>query len=306
MAIPLAQLETWSHQGAITTAKLTHESIRSALSADTSPLKDRITNKSVVIYLQGSYVNDTNIRGDSDVDVIVELTSTFSHDPTSLYETEKIAHQNAYPNATYLWSHFRNDVITALEKYYTKNLVNTNGNKSIKLLPASGRLIADVVPVITHRKYIYFTDKDDYTSENGVKFYHKTTGKEIINFPKHHYDNGVAKHSEKTPKMFKPVVRVFKNLRSFLIEKKLIDKDLAPSYFLQSLIYNVPDENFVNSLDTSVYNVLKHLYQNPIDAFVCQNEQHNLFGDTQEQWNLTNASNFIKEAVKLWDNWGKL
>jgi tRNA nucleotidyltransferase (CCA-adding enzyme) len=80
MGIPESQLQTWSHQGAVTTAKTTHESIRNALAANTSPIRD----KSYEVYLQGSYKNTTNIRGDSDVDVVAQLNSTFQDDLSAL------------------------------------------------------------------------------------------------------------------------------------------------------------------------------------------------------------------------------
>ena len=41
-----------------------------------------------VSYLQGSYRNDTNIRGDSDVDLVLELNSVFKHDASVLSEYE--------------------------------------------------------------------------------------------------------------------------------------------------------------------------------------------------------------------------
>ena len=74
MPIPESQLKTWSHRGAVRTAKQTHESIRKALEAYNWPSEAQYE-----VYLQGSYKNYTNIRGDSDVDVVVQLNSTFSH-----------------------------------------------------------------------------------------------------------------------------------------------------------------------------------------------------------------------------------
>jgi hypothetical protein len=67
MGIPESRLEVWSNQGAIATAKATHESIRKALNADTSPLKQKglVEGRDSEIYLQGSYKNTANIRGDS-------------------------------------------------------------------------------------------------------------------------------------------------------------------------------------------------------------------------------------------------
>jgi tRNA nucleotidyltransferase (CCA-adding enzyme) len=69
MVIPEKQLETWTNQGAVTSAQKAHESIRAALAAQTSPIKDM----NVDIFLQGSYRNFTNIYGDSDVDVVVKF-----------------------------------------------------------------------------------------------------------------------------------------------------------------------------------------------------------------------------------------
>ncbi len=86
MGIPESQLETWSHQGAISTAKATHESIRNALVANSSTVKD----KNFEIYLQGSYKNDTNIHGESDVDVVVQLNSTFHYDLSALPGNESL------------------------------------------------------------------------------------------------------------------------------------------------------------------------------------------------------------------------
>ncbi len=307
MAIPLSQLTTWSNQGATVSAKSTHESIRNALTHDQSPLKDRVSRGSVKIYLQGSYKNDTNIRADSDVDVVVELTTTFGHNAHELPYDQKNAHDQAYSSAVYDWKDLRSDVVTALTKYYGNASVDQNGNKSIKLLPSSGRLKADIVPVINYRKYDYFYGTDSHEVEEGVKLYHRTTNRSIVNFPEHHYQNGVRKNSDvRTGGRFKPTVRIFKNMRNYLIDNGKINSDIAPSYFLQSLIYNVPDEHFTGDHSSTTHAVLKHLWHELIlDQCVCQNHFHSLFGDTEEQWNQDNAVKTISAFVELWDNWNK-
>jgi tRNA nucleotidyltransferase (CCA-adding enzyme) len=73
------QLETWSHPGARTTAKSTADAIKNSLTGSW-----RLAGKNVEVYLQGSYKNDTNIRGDSDVDIVVQLNSTFMPDLSEL------------------------------------------------------------------------------------------------------------------------------------------------------------------------------------------------------------------------------
>lgn len=305
MSIPLSQLQTWSNQGATVTAKSTHESIRTALNHQDSPIKDRIASGSVKIYLQGSYKNDTNVRADSDVDVVVELTTTFGHNAHELPYDQKAAHDRAYSNAVYDWHDLRKDVVDALVSYYGARSVDSTGNKSIKLLPGSGRLKADIVPVIKYRNYDYFYGTDSHSSEEGVKFYHRTTNRAIVNYPEHHYQNGVAKNSDsRTGGRFKPTVRIFKNMRNHLLDTGVLADGMAPSYFLQSIIYNVPDEHFTGDHSQTVFAVLKHLWHEmSLDGCVCQNHLHSLFGDTEEQWNQQDAANTIKAFVELWDNW---
>jgi len=85
MPIPESQLVTWSRQGAITTSKQTHESIRSALAAFKWP-----GGVKYEVYLQGSYKNATNIFAESDVDLLVELTSAVRCGSTRLNERAQL------------------------------------------------------------------------------------------------------------------------------------------------------------------------------------------------------------------------
>ncbi|MEX1014599.1 MAG: nucleotidyltransferase [Candidatus Paceibacterota bacterium] len=304
MAIPNSQLETWAKQGATVTSKQTHESIRNALKYVDSPIKYLINSGSAEIYLQGSYKNHTNIRGDSDVDVVVELNTIFGHNSHKLSNDQQVIHSRTYTSATYKWEDFRSDVISALENYYGQKYVDCSGNKSIKLISNGSRLNADVVPVIKYRKYSHFKGDNDFHAERGIKLYHRTTGDSIINYPRHHYSNGNDKNSDsKTKGLFKPVVRVFKNMRSYLVSRGELNDGVAPSYFLEGLIYNVPNEKFIGNYSDIIFNVLKYLHENPIDDFYCQNEIHPLFGDEDQRWNEIDAKITINAFVQAWTNW---
>lgn len=232
MAIPEAQLQTWSHQGAVTTASNTNSAIHNALHAQNSPIRDRDFN----VYLQGSYKNDTNIRGDSDVDIVVQLNSTFEYDLSVLSEEEKRLFGQSYPtSATYLWRNFRDDTLRALIAYFGAQNV-TEGNKSLKVKGGSGRLRADVIACLQYRKYLRFRSLQVQPYIEGIVFYTIREGRQIINFPRPHYDNGVDKHSpQRTNGWYKPTVRLFKNARTYLIDRNVISEDLAPSYFLECL-----------------------------------------------------------------------
>ena len=69
MPISESTLSRWSHHQAGTAFKQAHVPIRLALSAYKWPSEVKFE-----VFLQGSYKNDTNLGGDSDVDVVVRLS----------------------------------------------------------------------------------------------------------------------------------------------------------------------------------------------------------------------------------------
>jgi hypothetical protein len=223
MPIPESQLETWSHQGATVTSSNTYRSIQTVLAAASSP----ISNKSYEVYLQGSYKNDTNIRGDSDVDVVVQLNATFGYDLSGLDAEQRGYFATSYPtNATYLFQNFRADVLRSLRQYYGQAAVS-EGSKSLKLVAAPGRLAADIIPAIQHRKYNYFYGINGESHVEGIKLW-TTNNLEVVNFPKDHYKNGVAKHAtNRTNGWYKPTVRMFKNARTHLVDHGLLHDSVA-------------------------------------------------------------------------------
>ena len=95
-------------------------------------------------YLQGSYQNDTNIRGNSDVDVVLELTSAFHHDKSALSQQQQASLASSFRDASYDWNDFRRETLKAMEAGFGKRMV-AQGNKSIKLKADPPRLAADVV-----------------------------------------------------------------------------------------------------------------------------------------------------------------
>ena len=70
MPIPETTLARWSHHQAATAFKQAHVPIREALAAHKG-----LSQFKYEVFLQGSYKNDTNLGGDSDVDVVVRLST---------------------------------------------------------------------------------------------------------------------------------------------------------------------------------------------------------------------------------------
>ena len=291
MAIPESQLSKWADHGAQETAKRTHEAIRRVLAAHTWP-----SGMTYDIYLQGSYRNDTNIRGDSDVDLVLELTSAVR------YETDLLSphdHQRlvaTFSPAPHDWNDFRREVFRALEVRIGEELVS-QGNKSIKLKADPPRLAADVVACMSHRRY---TNIHSYVE--GMTLWALRDKRWVVNFPKVHYKNGADK-SGRTWDRYKRTVRMFKNARNYLESQGKITANLAPSYFLECLVYNAPDSAFQSGFQETYCAIVNWMVSADFTKLACPNGQQYLFGTSAEQWNISDAKTLADRFVNLWNNW---
>jgi hypothetical protein len=144
-----------------------------------------------------------------------------------------------------------------------------------------------------------------YDSEyvKGICFWNGK-GKQIANFPKQHSTNLTTKHKA-TAKWFKPMARVLKNLRSRMVADGLIKPGDAPSYYIEGLLYNVPNYILGSSYQDCLVNTLNWYLQEAKKAdLVCANEQYYLLRDGHLTcWNQSNCDAFIDAAVRLWNEW---
>ncbi len=297
MAIPENQLVIWSHQGSITQSSATYQTIKTALESQKALYKDR----SFEIFLQGSYGNDTNIYGESDVDIVIQLNGTFEYDFGELNEGDKNLFNQAYSNSDYGLNNFNSEVQTRIKKEYTTDV--TIGNKSIKIAANGNRRATDVVPVIQYRKYTYFKGINNNTFIQGIKLL-TSSGQKIINYPKLHSQNCTLKH-QRTNSNFKPVVRIFKNIRQKLVAENAITKAEAPSYFIEGLLYNAPDNLFTGNYSNMVLNILNWLYSTTDKSkLICPNGQYYLiFDGSSVCWNNKDCQKFINATINLWNDW---
>lgn len=289
MSISENQLEIWSHQGGTDGAQITHQAIRRAL--EKHVWRDGVTYNP---YLQGSYANHTNTYGNSDVDLVVELTSTFYNDLTEAQKSYL-----GFTKATYSLDDFRTDVIAALTDYFGSQYVDTSGGKSVKVLPNSNRLKGDVVVAATYKHY----DGTRLIAE-GIVFWNTKTGAKIINYPKLHLDNGATKNAN-TSQQYKPAVRMFKNARKRIYENKPLLADRFPSYYVECLLYNVQNSKFSTSRQDTYCNVVNWLnseLNTNSSRFMCQNGLIQLFGNDSTQWNVADAKLLVSELISLWNS----
>lgn len=294
VAIPEAQLKIWSRQGSITQSKATYASIRNALQSAGAGY----AGKDYQIFLQGSYANSTNIYRESDVDVAIRLDSTLCHGLEDLSEAEKQAHAAAFPVATYSYGQFKQDVIAVLRAHFGNAV--TVGNKAIKIAGNGGRRDADVVVAIQFRRYNRFTSVFNPDYVEGICLF-DAAGNQIVNYPKQHAANCTAKH-QATSNRFKPLARVLKNMKVRMVDDGMIGAGVAPSYFIEGLLYNVPDNLFVTSRVNSFVNTLNYLLKADRSKFVCANEQYYLLRDTPVTWSSADCDQFLGALQNFWGN----
>lgn len=294
MAIPEPQLVTWSHQGSIVQSSSTCATIRRALeSTDT-----RYAGKSYETFLQGSYCNDTNIYAESDVDVVICLDSVYYYDITGLTAAEQTAFNAALVPGTYPYATYKADVVAALVKSFGTDV--KPGNNAVKIKANGNRRSADVAVAAEFRRYYSALWVPQY--ERGICFFNDS-GNRIANYPKHHSANCTEKHRD-TNGWFKPMVRILKNMRSRLVDEGSIEEGSAPSYFIEGLLYNVPNDKFGVSYGDTFVAAINWIFQADRSTFVCANKLHYLVRDSVATcWAIEDCNKFLDALAALWNEW---
>lgn len=293
MPISESQLETWSHLGSVQQSKNTYQSMRTALEDS----KAAYAAKDYEIFLQGSYGNDTNIRGDSDVDTVIRLDSIMNSDVSDLPADQQASYHKAHNKAAYTFSEFRTGVFNRLSDAFGAADV-TPGNKAVKIRANGSRRSGDVVACYQFRRYTRFINENNQEYVLGVTFPTNSSG-QIRNYPKQHSDNCTAKHKA-TNNWFKPMVRILKNMRSKLVDDGKIAKDTAPSYYVEGMMWNVPNDKFGGNYQDTFCNCIDWLVQTDRTKLKCAHEQHALLGTSNVQWPTNNCDTFLSAVIKLW------
>lgn len=173
------------------------------------------------------------------------------------------------------------------------------GNKAVFIKGNGTRRDADVLVCAKLRRYYAFPAYGDPLFVDGICFF-LPDGTRIENFPEKHSENCSQKHQD-TRQWFKHTVRIFKNLRNTMIQKQIIEDGLAPSYFIEGMLYNVPQDRYGGSEQLNFMDVLNWLLAADRDKFVCANEQFKLLGDGHVTWPAANCTRFLN-ALKAYND----
>ena len=280
MAIPETTLSGWSHHRSGTAPAQAKVAIRRALDNYRWPQEARYK-----VFLQGSYQNGTNLRGDSDVDVVIQLATRIRPKVAALGPAE-LESNGSHRFLLERWQAFRQHALRAMRAEFEGSV--TTGRKSLKV--AQGRIPANADVVVT-LKY-----------EDGLAIYLPDERRWVVSHPQRHHQRGMRKERA-TGNRFKRTVRMFKAARNRLVNDSSINERVASSYFIECLLYNVPDRLFSQQLSATYVDILQWLGSAQIRGFKTQSGCMELFGTRPEQWTIDGARRFTAALQQLWDSW---
>ena len=291
-----SQLDIWASQGPSVQFTDTYKGVRDSLLDKGAPYPLADTE----VFLQGSYKNDTNVYGDSDVDIVLCHTGAYYSDLSRLSAEDRRAYETAAGGtATYGYPDFKRAATAHVTRLYN----NVSARKKALYIPGgnSGRRNADVLVASQFRRYYEFKSWQNQRYEEGVSFF-PAGGSMIENFPKQHFNNCATKHHN-TKSYFKPMVRIFKSMRNTIMKKGLLGDRVAPSYFIEGMLYNVPDDQFGDSYQQTWINCFNHIVTADREKLVCANYMHWLVRDgSPTSWSVANFNTFMSTLKNYWES----
>jgi hypothetical protein len=250
-----------------------------------APFQELLLKNNIKVYGKGSYTNNTNVRLDSDVDIVVERTDSFNW--------AGIEPKLATYTGPWTRSLFREEVLKALQLEYGYSLVDQSGNIAYHIEKTDYTVNTDIVPCSSYRLY---TDNDIFYKGTYIE---GKDGKVTINYPKLQYENEVFKN-EQTHGFYKNTVRVLKNIENYMVDNFILS-DPIPSYFIESLAFNVSNAAYFTATENWTYTERVSNVRTLLDIDSAMQLMQNykepnlikpLFGTEQLKWNEVTALNF--------------
>jgi hypothetical protein len=162
----------------------------------------------------------------------------------------------------------------------------------------NGRRNADILVCQQLLRYTSY-ELGNIRFHEGVAFF--SGGNRIDNFPKQHSANLTSKH-QATKGNFKPMVRVFKNMRNTMIEKGLLAEGVAPSYFIEGMLWNVPDDKFIGDYQDMWVACFNWVVTADETKLACANDLYWLIRENSPVcWPSANFHTFTGALKKYWE-----
>jgi hypothetical protein len=291
------KLQRWTNSGTANQeeARDTHREIRDELSEGS--LQGVSESLEFTTYLQGSYRNTTMVYDSGDVDILVIRTDTYHADFSEAPATSTKVAPTRNPRQMFE-EHAEGVYRTLQAQYGTRNVEREE--KAIDVETDDLPLGADVVPCLQYRR---FWSRHPGNHMKGIVFW-ADDGAKIVNFPQRHRIMG-ERFNKWCDGNYKATIRLFKNFRNALVERGTVDKEVAPSYFIECLLSNVEVTNIAeDDIRERVEGILHELESDAEDEFPEYTVQHGmqpLFGERTTQWDAAKAQEFIEASHTLYN-----
>ena len=194
-------------------------------------------NTDLKLLVQGSYANNTNVRGESDVDIAVIQLNTFN----TLYRSGVTDANYGFTSSSCDFLDYKTEIHKALVLKFGTEGVEWK-NKCIHVQGNSYRVNTDTVPARRYRNYSkdYNNDRDNFIGGIYIK---TDKGEIIINYPEQHIANGREKNVSSNL-YYKKHVRIIKRIRYLMIDDGVASASKVNSFMLESLLWNIPDYKY--------------------------------------------------------------
>ena len=278
-----------------------------AVMVNANPLIDP---EQVEIYIHGSYANNLNIFFPSNLEIVVELKKTLEFDPDDALEQGYKIHGNYFVDLGLEFgvADFRAQLFAILEHQLGSKCYESE--KTIVVL--SHKHLKHNIEITPCFSFKYINEASDKIFP-GVVLHDASVGGDIVTFPRLHESNGHSKDLA-TDDNFKPIVRMFKTLS--MIGEREFDFPLTRGYFIQCLLFNVPNNLFMvrdgllnqliddpgYALNQIFLKVINYLDNCNMENFMCQNTVWRLFGNAAEFWDIASAKTFVKNMQKMYNH----
>ncbi len=254
---------------------------------------DKLKAKSIEVFAQGSYANNTNVRLNSDIDINVRYTGAFYYDLPKGKEKKDFGLNSP---SKYSYNEFKDDVEKALISKFGYSRIDRR-DKCINIEQNSYIVETDVVPTWNFRRY-----KTDGDYILGARFFSDSNSK-ITNYPKQHIDNGINKNKQ-TSRKFKRLTRLHRKLRYKMIEDGKVVNENITSFLLECLVWNVPNDiiNGNDKWNDLLRKSIFYIYDNTNNEKDCSewgevSELLYLFRDSRK-WTYEDVNKYM---VQLWN-----
>lgn len=261
--------------------------------AYSATLKRAYSSEEIQIFIQGSYANNTCVRGESDVDIAIIRRDKYEYAFGKVFAPSVDTFSKKKEGKV-----FKDNVETVLRSKFASSVYRKN--KSIKVDGNSYRKQADTVPSFAMRYFSKSGESNFADYIEGITIY-ADDGEIINNFPKQHIVNGKEKNV-RTNHYYKKMVRIMKKMRYEMEKYYYVSASKVSSFGLESLLWNLPDEIFKKFV-TYAYafdEIVTYLYNNKSNLWIYK-EANGIKDLCLDSQSVRDYENFINDLYRFYE-----